>query len=61
MIVLWNEIISILVFQVGSIRNMKPKFSQPSYEIAIRENAPAGSEIMALVASDPDGDNSLLR
>ena len=57
MIVLWNEII----FQVGSIRNMKPKFSQPSYEIAIRENAPAGSEIMALVASDPDGDNSLLR
>ena len=50
-----------LVFQVGSIRNMKPKFSQPGYEIAIRENAPAGSEIMALVATDPDGDNSLLR
>ena len=40
---------------------MKPRFSQPGYEIAIRENAPAGSEIIALVATDPDGDNSGLR
>ena len=50
-----------VVIEVGSIRNMKPRFSQPSYEIAIRENAPAGSEIMALVAGDPDGDDTLLR
>ena len=46
---------------VGSIRNMKPKFSQPNYQISIKENAEAGSEIIALVANDPDGDDNGLR
>ena len=46
---------------VGSIRNQKPKFSLPEYTVAIRENAPAGSEVLRVAADDPDGDNNGLR
>jgi len=46
---------------VGSIRNQKPKFSQPRYDIAIRENAEANSDVIKVRADDPDGKNSDLR
>ena len=43
---------------MGSIRNQKPKFVQPRYDIAIRENAEPGSEVSRVQASDPDGTDS---
>jgi len=43
---------------MGSIRNQKPKFVQPRYDIAIRENAELGSEVLKVSANDPDGKNS---
>ena len=46
---------------VGSFRNQRPRFSQKKYDVSIRENAPAGSEVVRLRADDPDGDNSGLR
>jgi len=46
---------------VGSIRNQKPKFAQPRYDIAIRENAKTDSDVIKVEADDPDGKNSDLR
>jgi len=46
---------------VGSIRNQKPKFTQPRYDIAIRENAEAKSDVIKVEADDPDGKNSNLK
>ena len=46
---------------VGTTRNMKPKFEQDDYKISIRENAPAGFEVIKLAARDEDGDNRALR
>lgn len=46
---------------VGSIRNQKPKFAQPRYDIAIRENAKTESDVIRVEADDPDGKNSDLR
>jgi len=43
---------------VGSIRNQKPKFAQPRYDIAIRENAKTESDVIKVEADDPDGKNS---
>jgi len=43
---------------VGSIRNQKPKFTQPRYDIAIRENAEVESDVIRVEADDPDGKNS---
>ena len=45
---------------MGSIRNQKPKFVQPRYDIAIRENAAHNSEVLKVAANDPDGKNSEL-
>ena len=43
---------------MGNIRNQKPKFAQPRYDIAIRENAEPGSDVVKVQANDPDGKNS---
>merc|ERR1719507_432700 len=45
---------------MGSIRNQKPKFVQPRYDIAIRENAGHNSKVLKVAANDPDGKNSEL-
>ena len=50
-----------VVVEVGTSRNMKPRFDQLSYELSINENTEPGTEIMRVSARDPDGDNRGLR
>ena len=47
--------------EVGTSRNQRPRFAQPRYDIAIRENAAPNSPVIAVTAEDPDGPDSALR
>jgi len=46
--------------EVGTSRNQRPRFAQPRYDIAIRENAAPNSPVIAVTAEDPDGPDSAL-
>lgn len=50
---------------VGTIRNQRPTFKTPAssggYEASLKEDAPAGAEVIRVAAEDPDGSDGDLR
>ena len=39
---------------VLDVNDCSPEFTQPSYDVPLREDAPPGSSVIQLTATDPD-------
>jgi len=50
-----------VTFVVRSERDGAPFFLEEPYTATIREDAPGGTQVLRVTASDPDGDDSLIR
>ncbi|KAK6173109.1 hypothetical protein SNE40_016628 [Patella caerulea] len=47
---------AIININITDINDNKPRFSQTSYSISIREDMPANGEVMKIIATDDDGE-----